>query len=88
MRKFGVFGSLILAFVVGIGCGGDGGATPVSYCLAGTAAATVCTTCGPAGGCTQTAVRCMQPCTGSSECSAQGQSCYQGFCQIPPAPCF
>ncbi len=41
---------------------------------------TVCTACGPAGGCAESQTGCFAPC-GDSTC-ASGQACVDGVCQV------
>jgi hypothetical protein len=70
-RKLKALAALALALA---GCG------PYA-CPTGTRSATVCTQCGPAGGCARTESQCAKLCATSDDCGGNGMGCVDGVCQ-------
>jgi hypothetical protein len=69
-----LLGALALALALG-GCG-------TYACPGGTRSATVCTQCGPAGGCARTETQCAKLCAKSDDCGGGGLGCVDGVCQV------
>lgn len=50
-------------------------------CPSGTRRATVCTQCGPAGGCVSMESQCAPVCSGVAGECPPGKGCFEGVCQ-------
>ncbi len=73
---------LVVAVVVvtGVGCSEDDD----SSCPEGTKQHSVCTECGPAGGCGKQADKCAKTCAENADCDDgdPGLACFDGVCQV------